>query len=275
MEPIGNMMNKEDLVKKLEQAKLPELEVVGHRCRLRQMLIEGAVIVRGRDNVQVIKRPSDRLSWWAWLKGPAWRPAVASAVSLFIMAAIIAGVFYLATPSPAAIATDVVRKDPSIQQKLSGSGEIIVVRVEVMSNVARVVCGRGMGDFIEADVDITGRTVLTTRRFEGLFLAELAPEARSNALNIALLDDRIKPLISKGATVGNVFPVFSDISRITISDGHLIKITPSSYHAIVPIYLSDKVWLVEVNLDEKKIDRIIEPQLLSPYPYMNYTANYL
>lgn len=266
-------MNKEDLIKKLEQAKLPELEVVSHRRRLRKMLLEGVVIARGRDNIRIIKRPSDRISWWAWLKGPAWRPAVASALSLVIMASIIAGVFYLATPSPAAIATDVVKKDPSIQQKLSGSGEIIVVRVEVQDRVAKVICGRGMGDFIEADVDINGRTVLTTRRFEGLFLAELTPQAHEDALNIALLDGRIKPLISKGATVGNVFPVFSDISRITISDGHLIKVTPATYHAIVPIYLGDKAWLVDVNLDEKKIDRIIEPQLFSPYRYVNCAAN--
>jgi hypothetical protein len=260
-------MKKEELIKRLERVNLPEMQVLGHRQRLKQVLMEGAVfslITEKKPYAGVSRRGFG--AFFDWLKGPAWRPALASALSVIVLAAILAAVFYVVTPSPAVIAADVVKRDPTIQQKLSGAGEIIIVRVDVQDRVARVVCGRGMGDFIEADVDISDRTVVNTRRYEGLFMAELTPEAHENAINIALLDPRVKPLLARGATVGRVFPVFTSISSIAISNNNIIKITPSAYHAIVPIYVDGKAWLVDVNLEEKKIDRIIEPQsMFMPY----------
>jgi hypothetical protein len=260
-------MKKEELIKRLDRVNLPEMQVLGHRQRLKQLLMEGAV-----SSLVIEKRPHSGVSrrgfgaFFEWLTGPVWRPALASALSVIVLAAILATVFYVVTPSPAVIAADIVKKDPAIQQKLSGAGEIIVVRVDVQDHIARVVCGRGLGDFIEADVDISGRTVVETRRYEGLFMAELTAESHENAINIALLDPRVKPLLSRGATVGHVFPVFSSISSIAISNNNIIKITPSAYHAIVPIYVEGKAWLVDVNLEEKKIDRIIEPQsMFMPY----------
>lgn len=260
-------MMKEELIKKLEHVELPDMEIKGHKRVLKQVLMQGTASGRLLENDPYKVRSRSRVrSLWEWLKGPLWRPAMASALGMLILGAILAGVFYTVTPPPSAIAADVVKKDPSIQQKLSGSGEIIIVRVEVQDRMARVVCGRGMGDFIEADVDIHDRTVVNARRFEGLFMAELAPEANENAINIALLDSRVKPMLARGATIGRVFPVFSSISSIAISDSNLVKITPSACHAIVPLYVDGKAWLVEVDPDGKKVTRIIEPQaLFLPY----------
>lgn len=260
-------MKKEDLIRRLEQAEVPELHIAGHRKRLKQALMEGYSINQPETAMVYHEIPH---SWWGsflnWLRGPVWRPALASILSVIMLAGMLAGAFYLASPSPSVIAADVVRNDPSIQKKLSGSGEIIIVQVEVRDRVAKVVCGRGIGDFIEADVDIAGRTIVTTRRFEGLFMAELDPKAHENAINIALLDSRVKPILAKGATIGRVFPVFSSISSIAISNDNLIKIVPSGYHAIVPLYVDGKAWLVDVDLEQNRIDRIIEPQtLFMPY----------
>ena len=260
-------MKKEELIRRLERVELPEMQVMGHRQKLKQVLLEGTVPVR-----MAVSQPYKGAgrNWFSaffdWLRGPMWRPALASALSVIVLGAILAGVFYTVTPSPSVIAADVVKKDPVIQQKLSGDGEIIVVQVVVQDRIARVVCGRGMGDFIEADVDIYGRTVVTTRRYEGLFMAELAPDAHENAINIALLDARVKPLLTKGATVGRVFPVFTGISSIAISNNNVVKVTPAACHAIVPLYVDGKAWLVDVDLETKKIDRIIEPQsMFMPY----------
>lgn len=256
-------MKKEDLIRRLEKVELPEMQITGHRQRLKQVLLQEAA-----PRYFTEKKPftGSTGGWFGglldWLKGPAWQRALASALSVILLGAILVGVFYTATPSPSVIAADVVKKDPVIQQKLCGTGEIVVVQVEVHDQIARVVCGRGMGDFIEADVDISNRTVVTTRRFEGLFMAELAPEASENALNIALLDTRVKPLLAQGATVGRVFPVFSGISSIAISNNNIVKVTPAAYHAVVPLYMDGKVWLVDVDLEAKKIARIIEPQIM-------------
>lgn len=268
-------MKKEELIKRLDRVKLPELRVAGHRAKLKQVLMEGTV-VKGVTVARNRQSISGEGFWpfLRWLKGPVWHPALASIVSVIVLAVIIAGVFYIVEPSPAVIAADVVKKDPAIQQKLNGAGEIFIVRIEIEDRIARVVCGRGMGDFIEADVDISDRTVVTTRHFEGLFLSELTPEANESSINIALLDDRVKPLLSKGATVGKVFPVFSGISSAVIVDGNLVKITPAACNSIVPLYINGKAWLVEVNLEENSVTRIIEPQtMFMPYFHEILTAS--
>lgn len=263
----GITMMKEELIKKLEHVELPDMEIPGHRRVLKQVLMQGTASSQLLGKEAYPSRSGSRLwALWEWLKGPWWRPALASALGMLILGAVLAGIFYAVTPSPSVIAADVVKNDPVIQQKLSGSGEIIIVRVEVRDRMAHVVCGRGMGDFIEADVDIHDRTVVNARRFEGLFVAELAPEANENAINIALLDSRVKPMLDRGATIGRVFPVFSSVSSIAISDGNLVKITPAACHAIVPVYVDGKAWLVDVDLDQKKVARIMEPQaLFMPY----------
>ena len=252
---------KEELTKKLEHVELPNIQVPGHRRALRQVLMQEIypdhLLEMGLYPDRSNSRPG---ALWTWLKGPLWRPALASILGISLIGAIFVGFFYAVTPSPSVIAADVVKKDPAIQQKLSGSGDIIIVRVDVQDRMAHVVCGRGIGDFIEADVDIKDRSVVNTKRFEGLFLPELPPEANENALNIALLDSRVKSMMDQGAMVGRVFPLFSSISSIAISDGNLVKITPSTCHAIVPLCVGGKTWLIEVDLEQKRVARIIEPQ---------------
>ena len=254
-------MKKELLIRKLENVGLPELLILSHRERLKKVLLEGA------HARQMALKPTGFSgkkaglgAFFNWLCVPAWRAAVASGLTLFIIGAILAAVFYVASPSPSVIAADVVKKDPAIQQRLSGSGEIIIVRVDVRDGMASVVCGRGMGDFIEADVDINIRAVVHTRRYEGLFMPELPQDAQGNAINIALADARVKAIMDKGGNVGRVFPIFSSISSMTVVNGNILKVTPSASQAVVPLHLDGKVWLVQVNLEEKKTERIMEPQ---------------
>jgi hypothetical protein len=181
-----------------------------------------------------------------------------------VVAGVLAAVFYIASPSPAVIAADVVKNDLAIQQRLTGTGEIIIVRVDVRDGMASVVCCRGMGDFIEADVDINVRTVVQTRRYEGLFMPDLPRGQQEMAIQIASSDPRVKALIDKGAKTGRVFPIFSSISRMSVVNGNILKVTPAASQAVVPVLLDGKTWLVQVDLEEMKIERVIEQQSNSP-----------
>jgi len=259
-------MKKEHLLKRLENVDLPELLVVSHKARLKEAILGGT----STRHVIVQSPPQRRIVSWlegvvSWLRGPVWRPALASSLTLIVIGAIVGVVFYLASPSPAVIAADIVKKDPGIQQRLSGAGDIIIVRVEVRERMATVVCGRSMGDFIEADVDITGRTVVNTKRFEGLFIPEVPLEAQDNAVKIASAEPTVKAMLDKGATIGRIFPIFSSISSITIVDGSILMVNPAATQAVVPIIFHEKIWMVQVNLEQNKVERIIEPQFkLSP-----------
>ena len=257
-------MKKEQLLKRLENIDLPELLVVSHKARLKKALLEGI------STRQAISKSPSRgriVSWLeglvSWLKGPVWRTALASSLTLIVIGAICGVAFYFASPSPAVIAADIVKKDPGIQQRLSGAGDIIIVRVEVRERMATVVCGRSMGDFIEADVDIPGRAIVNTKRFEGLFIPEVPLEAQDSAVKIASSEPSVKAMLDKGATIGRIFPIFSSISSIAIVNGTILKVSPAATQAVVPIIVNDKVWMVQVNLEQNRVERIIEPQYKS------------
>ncbi len=267
----GRKMKKEMLIRRLENVEIPELLIAGHREKLRSVLIDGAGMRQPLETAWqdegfagTMKRVFD------WLRVPAWRAAAASGLALFVVAAVLATVFYIVSPSPSVIAADVVKRDPAIQQRLTGTGEIIIVRVDVRDGMASVVCCRGAGDFIEADVDINVRTVVQTRRYEGLFMPELPREEQDRAIRIASSDPRVKALMDDGAKTGRVFPVFSSISRMTVVDGNILKVTADVSQAVVPLLLDGKTWLVQVNMQEMKIERLIEQQSNSPHLFEMY-----
>jgi len=268
----GNNMKKQTPGMRLENAEIPELLIAGHREKLKAVLIEGTAGVRqplkaavpADDFLGTIKRAFD------WLRAPAWRAATAGGLALFVVAAVLAAVFYIVSPSPSVIAADVVKKDLAIQQRLAGSGEIMIVRVDVRDGMASVVCCRGMGDFIEADVDINVRTVVQTRRYEGLFMPELPLEEQAKAIQIASSDARVKSLMDKGGRTGRVFPIFSSISRMSVINGNILKVTPAASQAVVPVLLDGKTWLVQVDLAGMKTERIIEQQSNSPHLFEMY-----
>ncbi|MCX6007308.1 MAG: hypothetical protein NTZ34_08655 [Chloroflexi bacterium] len=260
-------MKKEQLLKRLESVDLPELLVASHKARLKEALLEGT-----STRQAMVHSPSrGRIVNWlegcvSWLRGPVWRTALVSSLTLIVIGAILGVAFYLASPSPAVIAADIVKRDPGIQQRLSGAGDIIIVRVEVRERMATVVCGRSMGDFIEADVDIQDRSVVNTKRFEGLFIPEVPLEAQDSAVKIASAEPSVKAMLDKGGTIGRIFPIFSTISSIAIVNGNILKVSPAATQAVVPIIVNEKVWMVQVNLEQNKVERIIEPQFrLSPH----------
>jgi hypothetical protein len=261
-------MKKEALIRKLEKVDLPDLLIVGHRDRLRQVLLEGGYAGSIAAGKRATGSPQDIFNGLLdWLRAPAWRMAAASGLALFIVAAVLSLSFYLAAPSPSVIAADVVKRDPGIQQRLNGTGEIIIIRVDVRDGMASVICGRCTGDFIEADVDMNMKTVVSTRRYEGLFMPELEQNAREKAINIAVSDPRLKTVMDRGGSVGRVYPIFSSVSNMSVIGGSFIKVTPAASQAIVPVQLDGKTWLAQVNIGENRVERIIEPEAGTTYYY--------
>ncbi|MBN1691710.1 MAG: hypothetical protein JW901_11910 [Dehalococcoidia bacterium] len=260
-------MKREALIRMLESTDLPDLMVAGHKSSLRKALLGGAC-------TEALAAAGSRTSpgnifqgWLDWLRAPAWRMAAASGLALFIVAAVLSLSIYLADPSPSAVAADVVKRDPGIQQRLNGSGEIIIMRVDIRDGMASVICGRCMGDLIEADVDINVKTVVSARRYEGLFMPELEQEARERAVEIATADERVKSIMDRGGNVDRVFPIFSSVSNMSIMGGSVLKVTPAAAQAIVSVQLDAKTWLALVDLEEGRIERITEPEAGNTYYY--------
>jgi len=260
-------MKKEALIRILESTELPDLLIAGHKSSLRKVLLEGAYAEAIATDKSRGSLTSTFKGWLDWLRAPAWRMAAASGLALFIIAAVLSLTFYLAAPSPSVVAADVVKKDPGIQQRLNGTGEILIIRVDVRDGMASVVCGRCMGDLIEADVDMNVKAVVSARRYEGLFMPELAQDARERAVEIAATDPRVKSIMDRGGSVDRVFPIFSSVSNMAVIGGSILKVTPTTAQAIVSLQLDGKVWLILVNLEESRVERITEPEAGNNYFY--------
>jgi len=260
-------MKKEALIRTLESTEMPDLLIVGHKNRLRRLLMEGAYMETAAAGKRGAPLWSVFKGWLDRLRSPAWRLAAASGAGLFIVAAILWLSLYLAAPSPTAVAADVVKRDPGIQQRLNGTGDIIIMRVDVRDGMASVVCGRCMGDMIEADVDMNVKTVVSTRRYEGLFVPELTEDARERALKIAATDGRVKSIMDRGAEVEKVFPIFSSVSNMSVIGGSILKVTPTAAQAIVSMHLDARTWLVLVDLEKGRVERVAEPEAGNMYYY--------
>jgi hypothetical protein len=76
--------------------------------------------------------------------------------------------------------------------------------------------------------------------------------------------------MDSGAKTGRVFPIFSSISRMTVVDGNILKVTADVSQAVVPVLLDGKTWLVQVDMQEMKIERLIEQQSNSPHLFEMY-----
>ncbi|MDD5399268.1 MAG: hypothetical protein PHU70_09340 [Dehalococcoidia bacterium] len=260
-------MKKEALIRILESTELPDLLIAGHKNSLRKVLLEGAyaeVLAADRGKAS----PGNIFNGWLnWLRAPAWRMAAASGLAIFVVAAVLSLAFYLSAPSPSVIAADVVKRDPGIQQRLNGTGEIIIMRVDVRDGMASVICGRCMGDLIEADVDMNVKTVVSARRYEGLFMPELTQDARDDAIKIAVSDPRMKSIMDRGGSVERVFPIFSSVSNMSVIGGSILKVTPAAAQAIVSVQLDGKTWLALVNVEQGCVERITEPEAGNNYYY--------
>lgn len=260
-------MKKEALIRMLESTDLPDLMVAGHKSSLRKGLLQGAYAEALAKGGGQASPGSIFRGWLNWLRAPAWRMAAASGLAIFVVAAVLSLAFYLAAPSPSVVAADVVKRDPGIQQRLNGTGEIIIMRVDVRDGMASVICGRCMGDLIEADVDINVKTVVSARRYEGLFMPELARDERERAIKIAAADERMKSVMDRGGSVDRVFPIFSSVSNMSVIGDSILKVTPAAAQAIVSVKLDGKTWLALVDLDQGRVERITEPEAGNMYYY--------
>ena len=165
----------------------------------------------------------------------------------------------LVNTSPVTLASNIVRKDADIHQALGGDGEITILKVDIANGTARVLCGRGMGDLVEADVDLNTKMVTRFQRLQGLFVPELTDLAQANAINIALMDPQLQEVLNRGGEIVRVFPSFSSMSAVTVIDDKIVRIQPDSSLAVVEVELGGKSWFAHINLDDGKAEEIIEP----------------
>jgi hypothetical protein len=258
-------MNNEELEKRLTGLDVPDITVVSHHLKLREALL-ATIAVRGLERESNF-RDRFRPKWDAfsalWQR-PVWRFTLSGAVALVITFSLFLGYRLTGDVSPAVLAADIALNNPDVPGMLEGTGEIRVLNIKISNGTACVICGRNIGSVVQVDIDLKSRKTLRAQRLNGLFLSELTEALKTDALKIAMADPRVKQMVSQGGNVRKVMPSLSSMSGVSQLNDDLLKILASSDKAVVQMECGGRSWLIQTNLNERLVERIIEPQRRVP-----------
>ena len=260
-------MDKDELVKKLGEITVPDTVIECHRLKLRETLM-AAVAVKGlQKEANFWSNVQSRLDELSNLfRRPAWRIATVSLATVLVVLTIYIGILMTGNVSPTVLASDIALNSPELPGLLEGNGEIRVLNVNITGGTARVICGRDIGNIVQADVDLGTKRVTRTQRLDSIYMPELSETLKADAVNIAMTDPRVKQMLSQGGSVRKVMPSFSSISGVSMINESGLKLVPSSGSAVVQMEMGGRCWLSQTNLNDHLVERIIEPQLRTPAP---------
>ena len=181
--------------------------------------------------------------------GPRWaRVAVVAiaVVGLLLVQSLLPG--QLST----AQAVDLARSDPQVAAILRGDIAIVTV-ASVVNDVATVVVQDSHGQAVTVTVDLRNRIV--TRVYQG---PQLSAALTAAALAAIRSDPRTSALLERGATVGQIQPIFVTGEAIDPATGMSKEHTET--WAQVPLALGGQEWMAYVNLPAARIDQLVDPQ---------------
>lgn len=251
-------MGEKELIKKLENVKLPDIEIQSHRRRLRMALLESRYF-EGHPRVAVSSLAKSKMkggiemlrrliSW-----RPAWKPALVGTLAIALIVGSALFVPLLVGPSPEVLAAEIAQNSPEVQ-KLLGDDLIVIKKVQLVDGVGHVVCEASIGTFALAEVDLEKKELV---KVESIKMPELTEEEKDKAIEIAKADPKVQELLDKGARIDRLFPMFS-IFSLAEEDGEVTVET--SVNVSVALVLDNEKWMVHVNLEKGKVERILEPR---------------
>jgi len=263
-------MKEEELIKKLENIELPNIELQSHQHRLRMALLNAGYLKRQRVGVTIlalakseIKGGIDIIMKGLVSRQPVWKTALASVLAIALLIGLTIALPSLTGQSSEALAAEIAESSPEVKLAL-GDQEIEVVKViKIVDDKGTVICEGTMGRLVTAEVDLESQEVTEVKvAIEIVDMPELSEADEQEAINIARADPEVKELLDQGASIGMVFPMYSFGMRMDVETGETEEF--SGMLVRVAIELGEKNWLAHVDLAEGKVVRLIEIQKLLP-----------
>ena len=248
-------MKEEELIKKLENVELPDIELQSHRRRLRMALLDAGYLKRQRGVAILelakskVKGEIDTMIRGLVSRQPVWKTAVVSILALALVVGLSLTIPSLSTESVYAQAADIAQNSPQVRAAL-GDGEVQVVKViKVVDNKGTVICQGELG-VITTEVD------LETKEVTVVSMPELTEAGEEEAVDIAKADPRVQELLDKGASIGKVSPMYSFGTRVNPETGEIEEF--SEELARVEITLGETIWIAHVDLANEEVVRLRE-----------------
>lgn len=191
-------MKEDDLINKLENVELPEVELPSHKSQLKMALLKSG----HSDNVLEtpgIKKRIITMKSIFMSKQPVWRTALVSVIAIALIAGLSITLPSLFGKSDEALAADIALNSPEVQAALEGREirelEVLDIVYSENSDIATVILQLEYNFLIAADVDMETEQVIETH------LLELTDKKKQEIIDMAEADPRVQDLLEQGAHV--------------------------------------------------------------------------
>lgn len=243
-------MKEEDLIKRLENVKLPDIKPQGHQRRLRMALLDTGYRKRQRQNAiwelvkSKVKGVKDAMIKGLISRQPVWKIATVGVCAVALVLGLSLAIPF--TPeSVYAQAEEIVQNSPEIRAAI---GE--VTEVKVINIVDGTVIAQGKAGTVTATLDLEVKKVTDLAFFT---------VDEQVAIDIAKADPRVQELLDLGAVIGKVSTLYVSGAVGNVATGEMEGFTET--FMMVEIEDSENIYVAHVNLTEGKLVRLTETPL--------------
>lgn len=247
-------MKEEDLINKLENVELPDINLQGHQRRLRMALLDAGYLKRQREDTILelvkfkIKGVKDTMIRGLISQQPVWKTATFAVVAVALVIGLSLTIPSLTTESVYAQAEEIAMNSASVKEALGG-GEIQVIEINITDDTGTVIA-KGEAGFVSAELDLNTNSVIDVATF---VVDEQA------AIDIAKADPKVKELLDAGATMGDVSTMCISGAMGNVATGE----TEYFSEAYITLELTDSenIYTIRVDMREGKVVDLTEISL--------------
>lgn len=249
----------QELIKKLNNAEIPEIDMQSHKSKLKIALISS----------DYFKKPS----FWSVFRKPLFLAAPATALLLILAITVVQPKLVEAK------AFQIAKNNPEVK-KIMEEQNMVLGDVKIKNNKAYILLNppsdsktisedstsirikktKEIKNEIEnaiIEVDIGKKEVTKIDSINSEKFTSLDEEEKDSARNIAGAEEIVSNIIPKEATIEKVSPISQDVHMV--EKDNVIGIASDSGNekkANIQYILDGKKWSVKVNLDKKRIEEI-------------------
>jgi len=241
-------MKDKDLIKKLENVELPEVELPSHQRRLKMALLESGYL-RKRQSATVLERVINKIRGGIDTimgifvsRRPVWQAVLASVLAIALITALSITLPSLFGQSDKALAAEITQNSSEVLAALGGDEISEVDVIEIKDGMATVIVHGTLGITVTVEVDLL--TEIVTEVIGG---PQLTDEEKEKALDILNADPRVQALFAQGAVIHSLLPI--ELTLIAAETGEEVTET----WAQAWINLGDKQYGAQVDLIRERV----------------------
>lgn len=252
-------MKEEELIKKLKNAKLPDIELQSHQSRLKMALLDAGYPQKQREvsfwelAKSKLKGVKDTMIKGLISRQPVWKTATVGILALALVIGLGLAIPSLTAESAYAQAEEIVQNSPEVSAALGADGEaqlINIIEIDLLDGTGTVIA-QGKAGIVSASVDLEAKRVI-----EVALLVELTEASRQEAIDIAKADPRVKELLDSGATIGEISTMYISGAMGNVETGEIEEFSQAL--VTVEIRGSEKIYVAQIDLAEGKVVNLLE-----------------